>query len=56
MIDSGMDMYVSLPIMSAYMGHESIAATERYLRMTTSMYSYIEEKFGKNLDVVFSDF
>ncbi len=56
LIDKGIDMYVSLPVMSAYLGHDSIAATEHYLRMTTNMYPYIEEKFGKNLDSVFSDF
>lgn len=56
MIDNGMDMYVCLPIMSAYLGHDSIAATEHYLRMTMSMYPYIEEKLGSSLDVAFSDF
>jgi len=53
MIDNGMDMYVSLPILSTYLGHRTILATERYLRLTVSMYPYIEEKFGKTLDEVF---
>lgn len=53
MIDDGMDMYVALPILSTYLGHKTIMATERYLRLTASMYPYIEEKFGKTLDEIF---
>jgi len=53
MIDNGMDMYVALPILSTYLGHKTILATERYLRLTVSMYPYIEGKFSKTLDEVF---
>lgn len=53
MIDNGMDMYVSLPILSNYLGHKTIMATERYLRLTASMYPHIEEKLGKALDEIF---
>lgn len=49
MVDNGMDMYVSLPILSTYMGHASIAATERYVRLAAALYPYIQEKF----DLVF---
>lgn len=55
MIDNGMDMYVSLPILSAYLGHISIEATERYVRLTVAMYPYIEEKFNSSLDKVFKE-
>ncbi|GLU56252.1 tyrosine-type recombinase/integrase [Dyadobacter frigoris] len=53
MIDSGEDMYVALPILSVYLGHYNIYSTERYLRLTTSMYPYLKEKFEKNLDEIF---
>jgi integrase len=53
MIDNGMDMYVALPILSTYLGHKTILASERYLRLTVSMYPYIEKKFGKTLDEIF---
>ena len=53
LIDSGMDMYAALPIMSVYLGHDSIYATEGYLRLTISMYPYLKEKFEKNLDEIF---
>lgn len=59
MIDMGYDMYVALPILSAYLGHKTIYATEKYIRLTMGIYPYIEEKcsgsveeiFGKAVDV-----
>lgn len=53
MIDNGMDMYVALPILSTYLGHKSIMATERYLRLTVSMFPEIENKIGKTLNTIF---
>lgn len=53
LIDSGMDMYVALPIMSAYLGHNNIYSTERYLRLTLSLYPYLTEKLEKSLDEIF---
>ena len=32
---TGMDVYCALPILSTYLGHKSIGATERYVRLTT---------------------
>lgn len=55
MVDNGMDMYVGLPILSTYLGHKTIMATERYLRLTVSLYPYIERKFGNTLDEIFGD-
>ena len=54
MVDSGLDMYVALPILSAYLGHKSIAATEQYVRLTMSIFPYIEEKFRDKLEKVFA--
>jgi integrase len=53
MVDSGLDMYVALPILSTYLGHKSIYATERYVRLTMSMFPYIEEKFKAKAETVF---
>lgn len=44
MIKSGKDMYVALPILSAYMGHKSIEGTEHYIRLTQDMYPDIIKK------------
>jgi len=40
MVTEGMDIYCSLPILSAYLGHRGIESTEKYLRLT-------EEAFGQ---------
>ena len=53
MVDSGLDMYVALPILSAYLGHKSIYATEQYVRLVMSMFPYIEEKFREKVQAVF---
>jgi len=55
MIDNGMDMYVALPILSTYLGHKTIMATERYLRLTVCMYPCIEKKFSKTLNEIFEE-
>jgi integrase/recombinase XerD len=35
---SGLDLYYSLPILSEYLGHQSLEATEKYVRLTSEMY------------------
>ena len=53
MVDSGMDMYVALPILSTYLGHKTIYATERYVRLTMNLYPYIEERFSQRFSSIF---
>ncbi|RCX12113.1 site-specific recombinase XerD [Anaerobacterium chartisolvens] len=53
MIDSGFDMYVALPILSTYLGHKTIYATEKYIRLTLQLFPYIEEKFHGMVDRIF---
>ena len=53
MIDSGFDMYVALPILSTYLGHKTIFATEKYVRLTLQLFPYIEEKFHGMVDKIF---
>lgn len=55
MVDSGLDMYVALPILSTYLGHKTIYATEKYVRLTMSLYPYIEERFKDKMDKVFGE-
>lgn len=38
MAESGTDLYTSLPILSTYLGHQSLSATNRYVRLTAAMY------------------
>lgn len=39
-----MDLYTSLPILSASLGHHSLSATEKYIRLTIAMYPELEKK------------
>jgi hypothetical protein len=48
-----MDMYVALPVLSTYLGHKTIYATERYVRLTMELYPYIGEKFSGKFSEVF---
>ena len=43
---TGMDVYCALPILSMYLGHKSIGATERYVRLTTDCYPLVMEKIN----------
>jgi integrase len=38
MVRQGIDLYCALPILSTYLGHASIAATEGYVRLTEETY------------------
>lgn len=51
--DLGLDMYVALPILSTYLGHKTILATEHYVRLTLQFFPYIEEKFKGMIDRIF---
>ena len=53
MVDSGIDLYVALPVLSTYLGHKTIYATEKYLRLTVSIYPYIEKKWEANINDIF---
>ncbi len=38
MVDDGLDLYCSLPIISTFLGHQSLKATDLYVRLTAEMY------------------
>jgi integrase len=38
MAEAGIDLYASIPVLSTYLGHQSFAATNHYVRITASMY------------------
>ncbi len=38
MAESGIDLYASLPILSNYLGHQSLGATNHYVRLTANMH------------------
>lgn len=41
MARSGLDLYYCLPILSTYLGHQSLEATDKYVRLTSDMYPSI---------------
>ncbi|WP_341372081.1 tyrosine-type recombinase/integrase [Sulfobacillus thermosulfidooxidans] len=41
LVDEGLDVYTALPILAAYVGHASPAATEGYVRLTADLYPEI---------------
>jgi integrase len=38
MVESGIDIYTSLPVLSGYLGHQSLESTNRYVRLTANMF------------------
>lgn len=38
MAEAGIDLYASLPIISNYLGHQSVNSTNHYVRLTSNMY------------------
>lgn len=38
MAQAGMDLYYSLPLLSTFLGHKSLRATDHYVRLTAEMY------------------
>jgi hypothetical protein len=38
MSKSGLDLYYSLPLLSTFLGHKSLGATDQYVRLTVEMY------------------
>ena len=44
----GIDLYAFLPVLSTYVGHASIYATQRYLMLTAEFYPDILDKIEKN--------
>lgn len=47
MVESGMDLYATLPVLSNYLGHNSIGATNHYVRLTSSMFPKLIKDFDK---------
>lgn len=44
MSESELDLYYSLPILSTYLGHQSLDATDKYVRLTAEMYPDLIKK------------
>jgi integrase/recombinase XerD len=55
MAEAGVDLYYSLPILSTYLGHTTLAATDNYVRLTAEMYPSLIENVNKISPHLFPD-
>ncbi len=55
MSEAGMDLYYSMPILSTYVGHQSIEATNKYVRLTSEMYPDLLYKVNAAYKYVFPE-
>lgn len=55
MSEAGMDLYYSMPILSTYVGHQSIEATNKYVRLTSEMYPDLLNKVNAAYKYIFPD-
>ncbi len=42
-IDRQVDIHAMLPVLSAYLGHASVAATEQYVRLTADAFPELQQ-------------
>lgn len=46
MLDSGMDLYVAVPVLASYVGHVNLTDTERYIHLTEHGYDEFVRREG----------
>ncbi len=55
MANAGYDLYYTMPVLMTYMGHKSLEATNRYVRMTEEMYPNVLKKVNEAYKYIFPD-
>ncbi len=55
MAEQGLDLYYCLPLLSEYLGHKSLAATDSYVRLTAEMYPRLLNKVNRICAFVFPE-
>lgn len=53
--EAGKDLYYSMPILSTYVGHQSVNATNRYVRLTTELYPQLLNKVNAAYQYIFPE-
>jgi len=53
--DKGVDLYCGLPVLSTYLGHSTIKATEKYLRLTKELYPDIVKRSSNITSYVYPE-
>ena len=55
MAEEGMDLYASMPVLMTYMGHKSLSATNRYVRITEEMFPDLIHKIDETYKYIFPE-
>lgn len=55
MAECGLDLYYCLPLLSKYLGHKSLAATDSYVRLTADMYPKLMNDVNKICAFIFPE-
>lgn len=55
MSKAGLDLYYSLPILSTFLGHQSLEATDQYVRLTSDIYPGLIQEMNKLCAYVFPE-
>jgi site-specific recombinase XerD len=55
MSETGLDLYYSMPVLMTFMGHQSVEATNRYVRLTSEMYPNLLMKVDEAYKYIFPD-
>lgn len=55
MANAGYDLYYTMPVLMTYMGHKSLEATNKYVRLTEEMYPNILKKVSEAYKYVFPE-
>lgn len=55
MARKGLDLYYSLPVLSKYLGHSSLEATDKYVRLTSDMYPELIQDVNSLCSYVFPE-
>lgn len=51
----GLDLYYSLPVLSKYLGHSSLEATDKYVRLTSDIYPELMQEVNSICSYVFPE-
>jgi integrase/recombinase XerD len=51
----GLDLYYSLPVLSTYLGHSSLEATDKYVRLTSDMYPELMQEVNSLCSYLFPE-
>ena len=51
----GKDLYACIPVLSAYLGHHTLASTENYLRLVPEAYGQITDTFDEKFPNMFAE-